>query len=502
MLTPLEREFLEACREARALVERENRQSRMIRRLSVASLIVAIIAIIAAAFGVSGQRNATQAARKSMATAEYAQQLAVSAQVSADRGQNGRGCARSEAQRADQNNAQAQALLNLLTTTTPTPPLDGHAAATYGTGIASPRQPQGHARDELDDATHRHPVAILPLIRRQQSSDLSVTATVAAMKTIADVQTQLALSAVQQPAVATPTPNLTAITEQTQAARPRATPTILAVTPPKGRIVFASNRDGPNDLYIMNADGSGVRRVTDDIAYLASYALDTDRIVFTTASGGNTQLSTIRPEGTEKTDLDTTPNDGIVWDDWDPAYSQDGSRIAFVSTRENRQEIYSLDIGSGIVLRLTDNQAKNYSPAWSPDGKRIAFASERGDLTDRPEIWIMNADGSNPIRLTTNNGFDAHPKWSPDGTQIAFASDRNGSRSIYLMNADGTNVRQVTTSPWKDQYPSWSYDGKWLAFDRRTPENRGQIYIVDVAGNNLKQVTNNVFSDQDAIWLP
>lgn len=70
------------------------------------------------------------------------------------------------------------------------------------------------------------------------------------------------------------------------------------------------------------------------------------------------------------------------------------------------------------------------------------------------------------------------------------------------MNADGTNVRQMTTSPWKDHYPSWSYDGKWLAFDRRTPENRGQIYIADVAGNNLKQVTNNVFSDQDAIWLP
>ena len=72
MLTPLEREFLEACREARALVERENRQSRMIRRLSVASSIVAIIAIIAAAFGVSGQMNATQAARQSLATAEYA----------------------------------------------------------------------------------------------------------------------------------------------------------------------------------------------------------------------------------------------------------------------------------------------------------------------------------------------------------------------------------------------------------------------------------------------
>jgi TolB protein len=282
----------------------------------------------------------------------------------------------------------------------------------------------------------------------------------------------------------------------------RATQTALAVAPPQGRILFASNRSGPNDLYRISPNGGDAARVTSNTGYLPGYAPGADRIVFTTERRGRVQLATIRPDGSDESVLDTTPNDGIVWDDWDPAVAPDGRQVAFVSTRDNQWDIYSLNLTTGAVRRLTTDPARDYSPAWSPDGRRIAFASERSGMTDRPEIWIMNADGSNPVRLTANGVFDAHPKWSPDGGQIAFASDRDDNRSIYVMNANGANVRRLTASPWMDQYPAWSSDGDWLVFDRRTRENRAQLYLVDATGSQLRPVANSASSDWGAIWLP
>ena len=74
-------------------------------------------------------------------------------------------------------------------------------------------------------------------------------------------------------------------------------------------------------------------------------------------------------------------------------------------------------------VRLTNTFAADYRPAWSPDGARIAFVSTRDG---NPEIYVMNADGTSPVRLTSYAGYDADPAWSPDGSRIAFSSDRDG----------------------------------------------------------------------------
>jgi Tol biopolymer transport system component len=91
-------------------------------------------------------------------------------------------------------------------------------------------------------------------------------------------------------------------------------------------------------------------------------------------------------------------------------------------------------------------------PAWSPDGTRIAFHSDRdGDM----DIYVVSVDRSDIVRLTDNEATDVYPTWSPDGTRIAFASDRDGNLEIYVMNADGTEQTRMTDNSAIDYLPSW-----------------------------------------------
>ena len=103
-------------------------------------------------------------------------------------------------------------------------------------------------------------------------------------------------------------------------------------------------------------------------------------------------------------------------------------------------------------VNLTNSPQRDETPAWSPDGSKIAFTSVR-DGND--EIYVMDFDGTDQIRLTTNPGFDGHPAWSPDGSKIVFASFRLGNYDIYVMNADGSNPVRLTTNPAMDIDPDW-----------------------------------------------
>jgi WD40-like Beta Propeller Repeat/HYR domain len=120
-------------------------------------------------------------------------------------------------------------------------------------------------------------------------------------------------------------------------------------------------------------------------------------------------------------------------------------------------EIYVINADGSGVKRLTNNPASvdDGEPSWSPDGTKMAFVSSRED--GGPEIYVMNADGSNPTRLTNSPGWDAPSSWSPDGTKIAFVSHRNnGLGEIYVMNAeDGSEQTNISKNPANDIHPDW-----------------------------------------------
>jgi Tol biopolymer transport system component len=137
--------------------------------------------------------------------------------------------------------------------------------------------------------------------------------------------------------------------------------------------------------------------------------------------------------------------------------------------------------------KLIASSGSDDSPAYSPDGRRIAFSSSR---TGVENIWVCDSDGSNPIQLTSFERFAGVPAWSPDGRQLAFASPEAGDWSIYVIDAEGGVPRRLTPEPSEESTPVWSHDGQWIYFySNRSGEF--QVWKIPSEGGQAVQVTRD-----------
>jgi Tol biopolymer transport system component len=224
--------------------------------------------------------------------------------------------------------------------------------------------------------------------------------------------------------------------------------------PDGSKIAFISNRDGPQCIYVMDADGSNQTRLfptpdsgSRDGVYLPIFSPD-GKIIFRGTRNGTSGTYIMDADGSNMTLFQPVSDlGGTVWD-----FSADGSKMLFWTSSKGWY-VANAD-GSGATL--TSIQAGGSNVSLSPDGSSVVYQSTRRYET---YIYTSNADGTGEVRLTGDIGnYDADPVFSPDGSKIAFVSTRNaqfGGQEIYTMNADGSGVARLTYNPRWDQEPDW-----------------------------------------------
>jgi Tol biopolymer transport system component len=239
----------------------------------------------------------------------------------------------------------------------------------------------------------------------------------------------------------------------------------FAVWSPDGaKIAFEASRSTTispfvnYDIYVMNADGTGVDRLTTSLAFdtTPSWSPDGQRIAFTSFRSGDPEIYVMNADGSGQHRITHAAGWDFAFGNWCP----DG-RILFHSDRAAAAlplepvplgtfDVYLMDADGSNVTPLTTDPANDDEAVCSPDGAKVVFVSERDGAR---EVYVMDIDGTSQTRLTFDGASASRPSWSSDGARIAFDSDADGDQEIYLMNADGTDVTQLTHNTRFDFHP-------------------------------------------------
>ena len=280
-----------------------------------------------------------------------------------------------------------------------------------------------------------------------------------------------------------------------------------------GEISFQSNRDvASGEIYTINQGGTATRITFSNGSSNPAYSPDGNKIAFVST---NNQVFVMNADGSGRRQVTTSATAKT-----DPTWSADGTRIAYVSNSfdvdgQTDLEIWSIKADGTGRTQLTNNTFPDTQPTWSPLGDRIAFVSTRTGDTDR-NVYVMDADGTDQGSVTANSppgcspncyqGHDDNPSWSPGGSKIAYIHGQElaggGLPNIWTMDPNGANKGNVTKSNTVSYaQPAWSPGGdKFVAVGAMDP-NRN-IYVMDSDGTDQAPIDTDAANDIAPDWQP
>jgi TolB protein len=270
--------------------------------------------------------------------------------------------------------------------------------------------------------------------------------------------------------------------------------------PGGGQIAFTRLTGGKAQIAVINADGSGLRTLSDGSWDQSSptWSPDGTQLAFTGIRDGMPQVYVMPADG-------GVPQQRTIYrDSLNPTWSPDGERVAYISNQDHKIGVYVMDATGTHLPALSGGLALDGDefPRWSPDGSRLAFELDGA-------IYVVNADGSGLRELTAHPAGDVMPEWSPDGRWIAFSSERDGNAEIYLIDPnDGSVLRRLTDTPDDELAPAWSPDGLQIAYSVQPagalPGTEDYLYVMQANGTQQRRLVAEVRSAAviAAAWSP
>jgi TolB protein len=224
------------------------------------------------------------------------------------------------------------------------------------------------------------------------------------------------------------------------------------------KVAFVAKHTGHTEIYVADADGTGVRQLTNDgtISVGPKLSPDGSRVVYTGYKSGYADVYEI--------DLGSGARNRIIkfpGTNTGACYSPNGRELAVILSKDGNPDLYTTSAGGGGAHRLTHTPGVESSPTWSPSGDEIIYSSDdRGG----PQLYRISAGGGNGHPISTGHSYNTEPNWSPDGKKVAFTVRDGGGFTIAILDLGSGNVHTVASG----EGPAWGADSRHLIFAEGT----------------------------------
>jgi TolB protein len=260
------------------------------------------------------------------------------------------------------------------------------------------------------------------------------------------------------------------------------------------RVVFSRGAGDRRDLYVVDYDGAGILRLTANrtLNLCPAWSPDGSEIAFTSYRDGQQGLYSLDTSNGKVRQV--IAMEGLNYGaDWHPS----GEELLLALSRSGNPEIYRITPQGKIIKRLTVSEAIEISPSWSPGGRDLVFTSDR---TGTPQLYIIDSDGAGRRRLTFEGRYNDSAVWSPGGDRVAYATREETFTQVVVMKSTGEDRRVLTDRSWRNcEDPSWAPDGRHLVF---TSDRSGvfKLYVYDVVEDTFRQLTFGKDPDITPAW--
>lgn len=259
----------------------------------------------------------------------------------------------------------------------------------------------------------------------------------------------------------------------------------------QGTVVWMSNATGNYDLWAVDSGGHNVRPLTttpDLIEAAPAWTRDGTQLAFHGFRSSGSELYVLPITGTASLAQPVGSGATDEQSDGDPSWSPDGRQLVFVSDRGGNRDLYMIDADGQNLRQLTRTPEDEGGPDWSPDGASIVFHRFSSSLPAANLFALAPVEGTER-QLTNLRAMSIEPAWSPDGERIAFMSNRDGGEyELYMMDPDGRNQIRLTRTGWPEELPAWSPNSEWLVYAAQ-PDPLGDfdLYVLHVDGDRKAQ---------------